>query len=93
MQNLKNIIVTTLHRGVWFAQVDKNKDLTPKTLTSLKGCKMAIEWGTERGLHQLAETGPTPTSRISAPCDIEVLHDITAIFIVTDQAAEAWAAR
>ena len=87
---MKNIIVTTQHRGVWFAQAEDGADLTSKTLTDLKNCRMAIYWGTERGLQQLAETGPTDTSKISAPADIHVLHDVTAVFSVTDKAAEKW---
>mgnify|MGYP000644476292 CR=1 FL=1 len=37
---MKNILVTTQHRGVFFAQVDDNSDLTQRTLTNLKNCKM-----------------------------------------------------
>lgn len=87
---LQNILVTTQHRGVWFAQVPLGADLTPKTLTNLLNCRMAIYWGTTKGLHQLCETGPTESSRISAPADIPVLHDITGVFQVTDQAAAVW---
>ena len=86
----RNILITTKHRGVWFAQVPADKDLTPTTLTDLKNCRMAIYWGTTRGLQQLCETGPTENSKISAPADIPVLHDITAVFSVTDQATEQW---
>lgn len=89
-QPFKNILVTTQHRGVWFAQVPHDMDLTPKTLTGLKNCRMAIYWGTTKGLQQLCDTGPTDSSKISAPADIPVLHDITAIFTVTDQAADVW---
>ena len=87
---LKNILVTTARRGVWFAQVPRDKDLTPTTLTDLKNCRMAIYWGTTAGLHQLCETGPTQKSIISAPANINVLHEITGIFEVTDQAAALW---
>lgn len=89
----KHILVTTKHRGVWYAQVEENTDLTTTTLTNLKNCRMAIYWGTTRGLHQLCETGPTETSRISAPADISILHDVTAVFAVTDKAVEAWNSR
>lgn len=85
----KHILITTKYRGVWYAQVE-NTDLTPTTLTNLKNCRMAIYWGTTRGLHQLCETGPTETSRISASADILILHDVTAVFSVTDQAAAVW---
>lgn len=87
---LKNVLITTARRGVWFAQVPHDKDLTPTTLTDLKNCRMAIYWGTTAGIHQLCETGPTSKSRISAPADIEVLHEITAVLSVTDQAADVW---
>lgn len=88
--HLKNILITTAHRGVWFAQVPQDKDLTPTTLTDLKNCRMAIYWGTTKGLHQLCETGPTESSKISAMADILVLNQVTAVFSVTDQAAAVW---
>jgi hypothetical protein len=90
---LKNILVTTAHRGVWFAQVQPGADLTTKTLTALKNCRMAIYWGTDKGLQQLCKTGPTSSSRISLPSDIEVLHDVTAVFSVTDEAAAVWTSK
>lgn len=88
--NLKSVLITTSHRGVWYAEVPEGTALTPKTLTNLKNCRMAIYWGTTKGLQQLCETGPTDSSKISSPADIEVLHDITAIFAVTDKAAAVW---
>lgn len=87
---IRNILITTEFRGVWFAQVSADKDLTPKTLTDLKNCRMAIYWGTTRGLQQLCETGPTELSKISAPADIPVLHAVTAVFDVTEKAADVW---
>ena len=87
---MKNVLITTAHRGVWFAQVPIDKDLTTETLTDLKNCRMAIYWGTTKGLHELSETGPTKNSKISAPADIPVLHKVTAVLAVTDKAAEVW---
>lgn len=87
---MKNVIITTEHRGVWFAQVEKDKDLTTETLTDLKNCKMAIRWGTTKGIQQLCETGPTNNSKISAPANILTLHKVTAVFAVTDEAVKAW---
>ena len=92
-QPLRNILVTTAHRGVWFAQVPQDKDLTTESLTDLQNCRMAIYWGTTKGLQQLCDTGPTESSKISAPADILVLHKITGVFAVTDKAAEAWMAK
>ncbi len=87
---MKNVLITTEHRGVFFAQVDETMDLTTKNLTNLKNCRMAIVWGTTKGVMQLAETGPTNNSRIGAKADVDIMHDITAVFTVTDKAAEIW---
>ncbi|RIV23642.1 hypothetical protein DYU11_11720 [Fibrisoma montanum] len=87
---MKSILVTTEHRGVWYAEVEESTDLSQSTLKDLKNCRMAIYWGTTKGLHQLAETGPTNNSKISAPCDILVLHKVTGVFAVTDEAKAKW---
>jgi hypothetical protein len=89
-QKLKSILITTQHRGVFFGQVPIKTDLTQKTFSKIQNARMAIYWGTTRGVMQLAETGPTEKSRIGAPCTIDVLHDITAVFAVTDEAAQKW---
>ena len=83
----KNVLITTEHRGVWYAQVSVDTDLTTPTLTDLKNCVMCIYWGTTKGLQELCSTGPTPNSKLSAMADIPVLHKITAVFSVTDEAA------
>lgn len=79
------VIVTTAHRGVFFGHASD----TSGTTIHLTDAKMAIYWGTTRGIMQLAETGPTLNSKISAPADVE-LRDVTAIFEVTSTAAAAW---
>lgn len=86
----KNILVTTARRGVWFAQVEESTDLTPTTLQNLKNCRMAIYFGTTGGIQELAKTGPTEKSRIGASADLITLHEVTAVFAVTDIAAEKW---
>jgi hypothetical protein len=89
-KQMKSILVTTEHRGVWYAEVEEGKDLTPQTLTDLKNCRMAIYWGTKKGLQELCQTGPTSSSRISSMADIPVLHKVTAVFDVTEKAAIEW---
>lgn len=86
---MKSILVTTKHRGVFGGLVDDDQDLTANTM-SLKEARMAIRWGTTRGLMELADTGPTNESNISAPADIPVLHDITAVFEIKDDAWKKW---
>ena len=79
------VIVTTEHRGVFFGYADD----TSGTTVHLKRARMAIYFGTERGFMQLAETGPTAKSKISARADIDV-RKITAVVEVSAEAAKAW---
>lgn len=87
---MKNILITTQHRGVFFAQVEETTDLTQKMLTNLKNCRMAIHFNTTKGVMELAQDGPNKGSRLGAPADVDVMHDVTAVFSVTDKAAEKW---
>lgn len=87
---MKNILVTTQHRGVFFAQVEESADLTQKMLTNLKNARMAIYFNTKKGVLELAEIGPNSGSKIGSKADIDVLHDVTGVFSVTDNAAEKW---
>lgn len=81
------IIVCTEHRGVFFGYATDTKG----SEIDLKNARMAIRFGTTRGVMQLAETGPTESSKISARADIEV-RKVTAVFEVTAEAAKAWEA-
>lgn len=81
------VIVCTEHRGVFYGLAD---DTSGDTI-ALKGARMAIYFGTTKGVMQLAETGPTSSSKISARADIEV-RKVTAVFEVTAAAAAAWEA-
>ena len=81
------VIVCTELRGVFFGYADD----TTGDRVHLKNARMAIYWGTNKGVMQLAETGPTTKSKISARADIEV-RKVSAVFEVTDAAAKAWEA-
>jgi hypothetical protein len=81
------VIVTTEHRGVFFGYALD----TTGAVIDLKRARMAIKFGTTKGLMELAETGPTASSKISARADMEV-RKITAVFEVTPAAAEKWEA-
>ena len=86
---MKPVLITTAHRGVFAGLIPDDQDLTAKAMP-LKSAKMAIYWGTTKGVMELCDTGPTGTSKISAPADIPMLHDITAIFAISDTAWKLW---
>jgi hypothetical protein len=77
------VIVTTTHRGVFFGWATN----TNGDIIHLRRCRMCIAWGTTRGFMQLAESGPTSTTRLSAPADIEI-RGITSVTEVTADAAD-----
>lgn len=81
------VIVCTEHRGVFFGYAGDTSGNT----VHLKRARMAIKFGTKRGVMELAETGPTTTSNISARADIDV-RKVTAVFTVTEEAAKKWEA-
>lgn len=84
---MRPVIVCTSYRGVFFGFAES----TDGDVIKLKDARMAIYWGTDRGVMQLAETGPTDKSKISAKADIEV-RSITAVFEVAPEALKAWEA-
>ena len=84
----KYVIVTTLHRGVFFGRLTAH-DAAAHTAT-LENCKMAIYWGTTRGLFELADTGPTKKSRISAEAPKVNLNGVTAVVDCTQDAVAVW---
>ncbi len=81
------VIVCTEFKGVFFGY---SADTTGDSV-QLRAARMAIYFGTTRGVMELAETGPTSTSTISARADIE-LRKITAVFEVSALAVEKWEA-
>lgn len=87
---VKKLLICTQHRGVFYGELPDETDLTQRTLTNIQNARMAVYWGTTKGVMQLAETGPTPSSKIGASATIEVLHDITGVFAVTEEAAAKW---
>jgi hypothetical protein len=85
MKKERAVIVCTEHRGVFFGYaVD-----TTGTTVVLRQARMAIRFGTTRGVMELAETGPTPRSKISARADLDV-RKVTAVFEVTPEAVLKW---
>ena len=80
------VIVCTSHRGVFFGY---STCASGDEIVHLKRARMAIYFGTTKGVMQLAETGPTTSSKISARADLE-LRAVTCVMEVTPAAAAAW---
>lgn len=81
------VLVCTEYRGVFFGYAGDTSGDTVR----LRDARMALYWGTERGVMQLAETGPTSKSKISAKADCD-LRKVTSVFEVTPDAEKVWLA-
>lgn len=80
------VIVTTLHRGVFFGYADDTSGETIK----LKGARLCLYWSADvRGFMGLASSGPTSSCRIGPPADID-LRNITAVLEVVPEAVAKW---
>ena len=84
-QKERPVIICTEFRGVFFGYA---KDTTGDKIF-LKRSRMAIRWGTKRGVMELAEVGPNANSKISARADLE-LRKITCVIEVSDTAVDKW---
>lgn len=82
------VIVCTEYKGVFYGHAD---DTSGDRIT-LRDARMAIYWGTDRGVLQLAETGPTGKSKISAKAPSIEVRGITAVFELAPAAVQAWEA-
>jgi len=89
MIDMRPVLVTTVHRGVFFGWIPKDADVRAKIL-ALKGARMAIHYGTTHGVAELAATGPTDKSKIGSRADIPALHAVTMVLDVTPEAVENW---
>jgi hypothetical protein len=79
------VIICTEYRGVFFGYSDD----TSGDVIHLRRARMAIYWGTTKGVMELAEIGPNSKSRISSRADLEV-RKITAVIEVSPQAVDKW---
>lgn len=91
----KPFIITTVHRGVFFGYADPGALLESVTETkqaTLHNARCAIRFGTTKGFLELADTGPTPDSRIGATAPTIHLQDVTVVIAVTAEAEAKWKA-
>lgn len=88
---MKQVLITTAHRGVFAGEIADDQDLSAKSMP-VQNAKMAIYWATTRGVMELASIGPNSRSKISLPANIPMLNDITAIFEITPEAWQKWIA-
>jgi len=85
-KKLRPVLVTTVHRGVFFGYATDTDGDTIK----LKDCRNCVYWPTEqKGFVGLAANGPEKNARVGPKADIEV-RNVTSVSEVTPEAAKRW---
>lgn len=79
------VIVCTPTRDVWYGHTT-DPDATPLVLTGARHC---YYWGTQRGLGQLAESGPGPGHKIGAAVAEVRVRAVACVLACTDAARTA----
>ena len=89
------VLVTTLHRGVFFGYATE-KDLAgvPKTKSlKVKRCRNCIRWASSnKGFLGLATNGPDSNARVGPHVEELLILDVTSVGSCSDAAAQAWEA-
>jgi hypothetical protein len=88
--DLKPVLVTTEHRGVFFGYVAGETPDLPTKL-ALLNARNCVYWSTdERGVFGLAVSGPGPKCKIGPQVPTITIWKITSIADCTPAAAAAW---
>ena len=86
---LKPVIVTTEHRGVFFGYVgDRSK--APSEI-EIEKARMCVYWSNDvKGVLGLAATGPTKGCRVTHAVPKFTAYKVTGILDCSPEAAEKW---
>lgn len=84
------VLVTTLHRGVFFGWAEPGA-CAEKAKLELANCRNCIRWAAScGGFLGLATDGPNKDCLIGRQATKVLLHDITSVTECTPEAADAW---
>jgi hypothetical protein len=80
------VVVTTLHRGVFFGYAEN----TDGEAIKLRAARNCLYWPTDnKGFMGLAAIGPVRGARVGPAADI-TLRDITSVIECTPESVKAW---
>ena len=87
MNKKQPLVVTTLHKGVFFGY---GEPPDAKTLR-LEQCRICVYWSSDtKGVVGLAADGPSKGSRVSPAAPAMTIQDITSCMEASDAAVKAW---
>jgi hypothetical protein len=81
------VLVTTIHRGVFFGYASK----IGGKIIKLSNARNCLYWSSDvKGFLGLAVTGPSKSCKVGPKVPSLILTDVTSISEVTPQAVIAW---
>ena len=84
---VKPLVVTTQHRGVFFGY---GQETTEKTIR-IEKAQMCVYWSADvKGVVGLAADGPTASCKIGPPAPAITLQDVTSVMVVSNEAEAKW---
>lgn len=88
---MKAVLVTTAHRGVFFGFIEPaTEDQKTIVLAKVRCC---LYWHESiGGFLGLASVGPNDKCRVGKEAPRVILHDVTSVSDVTEEAVKRWAA-
>lgn len=87
MKTNDHVLVTTVHRGVFFGRLIKDEG----EIVTLADARNCVYWSASvRGFLGLAESGPTASCRIGPAVPEIALRGVTCVAICTPEATAAW---
>ena len=90
MEGMKSVLVTTVHRGVFFGYVAPDAPLDVQTIR-ISRARMCVYWSADvQGVLGLAATGPSKACKVGPPVPAITLQNVTSIIETTDDAGKRW---
>jgi hypothetical protein len=84
------VLVTTLHKGVFFGFIFP-EHIENKAVLRMQRARNCIYWAASvGGFLGLASRGPDRDCRVGKEAPEIILHDITSVAICTQEAIDAW---
>ncbi len=86
-QTKQPLLVTTVHRGVFFGYGVMSDEAT----IELEQSRMCVSWSNDvHGVLGLATSGPSKTCKIGPAVSRIVLREVTAVALVSPEAITRW---
>jgi hypothetical protein len=84
------VLITTIHKGVFFGTLKNPKEAESKTVT-ITDARMCVYWSSSmKGVLGLASIGPDSECKIGPRVDEITLQDVTSLTKVSAQAVKCW---